>query len=192
MAPQLLQKISHSGKKVGGDFSSQNYATTEVSSDPLINLVDIVTDRVVVHHAELAEVAFDLRNQLMKCCQANLFQDAAFKKAKESLQLQAPLLRLPTPSEQGTYTSTKRKTLEVEEVDSAVSPKGAKHSGKRLVKTVTKKSTAKKAKVVEVVPDPSIIKVEPLEDELNDAATLSNLVREIDEQKQILSGVIEA
>ena len=62
----------------------------------------------------------------------------------------------------------------------------------RLVKTVAKKSTAKKDKAVEVVPDSSIIEVEPLEDELDDIATLSNLVRKTDEQKQILSGVIEA
>ena len=128
----------------------------------------------------------------MKCCQANLFQDAAFKKAKESLQLQAPLLKLPTPSEQGTRTSTKRKTLEVEKVDPAVSPKGAKPFSKKLVKIVAKKSAAKKAKVVEVVPDSSIIEVEPLEEELDNIATLFNLVRKIDEQKKILSGVIEA
>ena len=68
MTPQHLQQISPSGKKVGADSSSQNYATAEVSSDPFINLVDIVTDRVVAYHVELAEVAFDLRNQLMKCC----------------------------------------------------------------------------------------------------------------------------
>ena len=128
----------------------------------------------------------------MKCCQANLFQDAAFKKAKESLQLQAPLLKLPTPSEQGTRTSTKRKTLEVEKVDPAVSPKGAKPFSKKLVKIVAKKSAAKKAKVVEVVPDSSIIEVEPLEEELDNIATLFNLVSKIDEQKKILSGVIEA
>ena len=128
----------------------------------------------------------------MKCCQANLLQDAAFKKVKESLQFQAPLLRLLAPSEQGTHTSTKRKTPEVEKVDLAVSPKGAKPSDKRLIKTVAKKSTAKKAKIVEVVFDSSIIEAESLEDELDDAATLSNLVRKIDEHKQILSGVIEA
>ena len=85
--PQPFQQISPSKKKVGGDPSSQKFATAEVSSDPLINLVDIVIDRVIAHHTELAEVAFDLRNQLMKCCQANLLQDAAFKKVKENLQL---------------------------------------------------------------------------------------------------------
>ena len=57
---------------------------------------------------------------------------------------------------------------------------------------MAKKSTAKKAKVVEVVPDSLIIEVESLEEELDDTTTLSNLVRKIDEQKQILSGVIEA
>jgi hypothetical protein len=46
---------------------------------------------------------------------------------------------------------------------------------------VAKKSTAKKALVVEVVPESSIIKVESLEEELDDTATLSNLVRKIDE-----------
>ena len=128
----------------------------------------------------------------MKCCQANLLQDAAFKKAKESVQLQAPLLILPAPSKQGTCTSTKRKSPEVEEVDPTVSPRGAKPSGKRLIKTAAKKSTAKKAKVVEVVPNSSIIEVEPLDEELDDTTTLSNLTRKVDEQKQILSGVIEA
>jgi hypothetical protein len=68
VTPQPLQQISPSGKKVGGGSSSQKYVTAEVSSDPLINLVDIVTDRVVAHHVELVKVAFDLRNQLMKCC----------------------------------------------------------------------------------------------------------------------------
>ena len=192
MAPKPLQQISHSGKKVVGDPSSQKFATAEVSSNPFNNLVDIVTDRVIAHNAKLTEMAFDLRNQLMKGCQANLLQDVAFKKAKESLQLQAPILKLPAPSEQGTRTSTKRKISEVEEVDLAVSPNGAKPSGKKLFKIVAKKSFAKKAKVVEVVPDSSIIEVESLEEELDDTATLSNLVRKIDEQKQVMSGVIEA
>uniref|UniRef100_A0A2N9EZV7 Uncharacterized protein n=1 Tax=Fagus sylvatica TaxID=28930 RepID=A0A2N9EZV7_FAGSY len=49
--------------------------------------------------------------------------------------------------------------------------------GKKLFKTVAKKSSAKKAKVVEVVPDSSIIEVESLEEELDDTATLSNLPR---------------
>ena len=34
--------------------------------------------------------------------------------------------------------------------------------------------------------------MEPLEDELDDTTTLSNLMRKIDEQKLILSGVVEA
>jgi hypothetical protein len=72
VAPQPLQQISPSGKKISGDSSSQKFATAKVSSDLLINLVDIVTDRVITHHVELAEVAFDLRNQLKKCCQDNL------------------------------------------------------------------------------------------------------------------------
>jgi hypothetical protein len=84
-APKHLQQISPSGKKVTGDSSSQKLVIAEVSSDPLITLVDIVSDRVVAHHAGLAEVAFDLRNQLMRCCQANLLQDAAFEKAKGSI-----------------------------------------------------------------------------------------------------------
>uniref|UniRef100_A0A2N9FVM5 Aminotransferase-like plant mobile domain-containing protein n=1 Tax=Fagus sylvatica TaxID=28930 RepID=A0A2N9FVM5_FAGSY len=148
VTPQPLQQISPSGKKVSGDPSSQKFSTAEISSDPLINLVDIVADR-----------------------------DIAFKKTKESLQLQAHLLRLPAPLEQGTFTSTKCKIPEVEEVDLAVSPKGAKPSGKKLVKIVAKKSTAKKAKVVEVVLDSSIIEVESLEEELDDTATLSNLAK---------------
>ena len=157
MAPQPLQQISPSGKRIISDSSSEKLATTEVSSDSLINLVDIVTNKVITYHAGLTEVAFDLRNQLMRCCQANLLQDAAFKKAKESVQSQAPLLMLPALSEQGIRTSTKRKSLEVEEVNPAVSPKGAKPSGKKLIKTVAKKSTAKKAKVVEVILDSSTI-----------------------------------
>ena len=120
-----------------------------------------------------------------------MIQDAAFKKAKESVQSQAPLLMLPAPSEQGIRTSTKRKSLEVEEVDPAVSPKGAKPSSKKLIKTMAKKSTTKKAKVVEVVPDSSIMEVEPLDEDLDDTTSLSNLMRKVDEQKQVLSGIIE-
>uniref|UniRef100_A0A2N9H3S9 Aminotransferase-like plant mobile domain-containing protein n=1 Tax=Fagus sylvatica TaxID=28930 RepID=A0A2N9H3S9_FAGSY len=152
----------------------------------------LFTNRVITYHAGLAEVAFDLRNQLMRCCQANLLQDAAFKKAKESVQSQAPLLMLPALSEQGIRTSTKRKSPEVEEVNPAISPKGAKPSGKKLIKTVAKKSTAKKAKVVEVIPDSSTIEMEPLDEDLGDTTTLSNLMRKVDEQKQVLSDIIEA
>jgi hypothetical protein len=89
VTPQSLQQISHSGKKIGGDPSSQKFATAEVSSDPLISLVNIVTDRVAEYNAQLAEVAFDLRNQLMRPCQTNLLQNAAFKKTKESVWLHA-------------------------------------------------------------------------------------------------------
>ena len=72
MTPQPLQQISFSGKKIGGDPFSQKFATVEVSSDPLISLVNIVTDRVAAYNAQLAEVDFDLRNQLMRSYQANL------------------------------------------------------------------------------------------------------------------------
>ncbi len=178
MAPQPLQQISPSGKKIIGDFSSQKLATAEVSSDPLVNLVDIVTDRVIAHHAGLAEVAFDLRNQLMRCCQANLLQDAAFEKAKESVQSRTPLLMLPALSEQGVRISTKCKSPKVEkEVDSTAYPKGAKPFGRKLIKTATKKPTTKKAKVAEVIPDPSVLEVEPLDEELDDATTFSNLIK---------------
>jgi hypothetical protein len=191
-APKPLQQISSSGKKVTGDSSSQKLATTKVSSDPLIILVDIVTDRVVTHHAGLAEVAFDLRNQLMRCCQANLLQDEAFEKAKRSIQSQPPLLMLPAPSEQGVRTSAKHKSSEVEEeVEPTASPKGAKTSGRKLIKTAAKKPSAKKVKVIEVVPDPPILEVEPLDEDLDDATTLSELTRKVDEQKQVLSGLIE-
>jgi hypothetical protein len=140
VAPQSLQQISLSRKRIIGDSSSQKLATTEVSSDPLINLIDIVIDRVVAHHAGLAEVAFDLRNQLMRCCQANLLQDVAFEKAKESVQSQTPLFMLPAPLKQGVRTSTKHKSPEVEEeVDPTASPKGAKPSGRKLIKTTAKK-----------------------------------------------------
>jgi hypothetical protein len=129
----------------------------------------------------------------MKCCQANLIQDAAFEKAKESVRGQASLLLLPAPSQQGVRTSTKRKSLEVEEeVDPAVSPKGAKPSGKKLIKTAAKKSAAKKAKVVEAVPDSSIIDVDPLDEDHDDTATLSSLTRKVEVQKRLLSDIIEA
>ena len=129
----------------------------------------------------------------MKCCQANLIQDAAFEKAKESVWSQAPFLILPAPSEQGIQTSTKRKSPEVEEeVDPIVSPKGAKSSGKKLIKIVAKKSAAKKAKVVKAVPDSSIIDVDPLDEDLDDSATLSSLTRKVEEQKRLLSDIIEA
>jgi hypothetical protein len=138
-------------------------------------------------------VAFDLRNQLTKCYQANLIQDAAFEKAKESVWSQTPLLTLPAPSEQGVRTSIKRKSLEVEEeVDLTASPKGAKPFGRKFIKTAAKKPTAKKAKVAEVNPDPSILEVEPLDEDLDNTTTLSNLMRKVDEQKQVLSGIIEA
>ena len=179
-----LQQISPSGKKVTID-SSQKLATAEVSSDPLITLVDIVTDRVVTHHAGLAKVTFDLKNQLMRCCQANLLQDVAFEKAKRSIQSQPPFLMLPASSEQEVRTSTKRKSPEVEEeVKPTPSPKGAKTSSRKLIKTAAKKPTAKKVKVVEVVPDPPILEVEPLDEDLDDTTTLSNLTRKVDEQKQ--------
>ena len=85
-------------------------------------------------------MAFDLRNQLMRCCQANLLQDAAFEKTKESVQSQTPLFMLPAPLKQGVRTSTKRKSPEVEEeVNPTASPKGAKPSGRKLIKTAAKK-----------------------------------------------------
>ena len=99
---------------------------------------------------------------------------------------------LPAPSEQRIRTSTKRKSPEIEEVDLTISPKGAKPSGRKHIKTAAKKPTAKKAKVVEVTPDSSIMEVKPLDEDLDDATTLSNLMRKVDEQKQVLSGIIEA
>ena len=53
VAPQPLQQISSYGKKVtrGGDFSFQKFSTAAVSSDYLISLVDVVTDRVDVDNA---------------------------------------------------------------------------------------------------------------------------------------------
>jgi hypothetical protein len=70
----LFSKSPFSGKKIsrGGDSSSQKFSTVVVSSDPLISLVDIVTDRVDTANAQLAEVAFDLRNKLMQSCKENL------------------------------------------------------------------------------------------------------------------------
>ena len=178
MAPQPLQQISPFGKRIIGDSSSQKFATAEVSSDPLINLVDIVIDRVIAHHARLTEVAFDLRNQQMRCCQANLLQVTAFEKAKERVQSQTPLLMLPALSKQGVRISTKRKSPKVEEeVNPIASPKGAKPFGRKLIKIAAKKPTTKKAKVAEVIPDPSVLELEPLDEDLDDATTFSNLIK---------------
>uniref|UniRef100_A0A2N9G039 Uncharacterized protein n=1 Tax=Fagus sylvatica TaxID=28930 RepID=A0A2N9G039_FAGSY len=164
VVPQPLEQIFPSGKKIslGGDSSSQKFATAEISSDPLITLVDIVTDRVDADNAQLAEIAFDLRNQLMRSCQANLLQNAAFKKAKESVRLHTPTPQLPASSKQGTRTSTKRKTPEVEEIDLAFFTKDAKPSGRKLIKIVAKRATAKKLRVIEVTPNASIKEAKPL------------------------------
>ena len=121
-----------------------------------------------------------------------MLQNVAFKKAKEGLKLHAPILNLPASSEQGTRSLTKRKTPEVEEVDPTASTIGAKPFGKKLIKTLAKKSTAKKPRDVEITPDTSIIKIEFLENELNDATILSTLIKSVNEQKQILGGIIEA
>uniref|UniRef100_A0A2N9EM61 Aminotransferase-like plant mobile domain-containing protein n=1 Tax=Fagus sylvatica TaxID=28930 RepID=A0A2N9EM61_FAGSY len=169
-------------------FSSQGFFKGDAAWGACLQLRDLVVIRstnagVEAYCPSLVARQFGL---------VQLLHDAAFKKAKEGVQSQAPLLILLAPSEQGTRTSTKRKSPEVEEVDLAVSPKGAKLFGKRLIKAVAKMSTAKKAKVVEVVPDFSIIEVEPLDEELDDTTTLSNLMRKVDEQKQVLSGIIEA
>ena len=96
-------------------------------------------------------------------------------------------------SDQGVRTLAKRKSSEVEEeAEPITSPKGAKTSGRKLIKTVAKKPSAKKVKVIEVIPDPPILDVEPLDEDLDDATTLSELTRKVDEQKQVLSGLIEA
>ncbi len=100
---------------------------------------------------------------------------------------------LPAPSEQRVRTSTKHKSSEVEkEIESTVSPKGAKTSRKKLIKTAAKKPSAKRVKAIEVIPDPPILEVEPLDKDLEDATTLSELTRKVDDQKQVLSGLIEA
>jgi hypothetical protein len=72
---QLCGSITSSANLLflgGGDSSFQKFSIVVVSSDPLINLVDIVTDRVDTANAQLAEVAFDLRNKLMQSCKENL------------------------------------------------------------------------------------------------------------------------
>jgi hypothetical protein len=176
---QPLQQISHSGKKISGDSSSQKLTTAEVSSDPLISLVDMVTDRVIAYNAELAEVAFDLRNQLSR-------------KPKKALGFKLPFSDYQLLQSKGLVLQPNVKTLEVEEVDPAASTKGAKPSGKKLIKTVAKKCTAKKLRVVEVTSDTSIIEIEPLDKELDDATTLSAFIRDVNEQKQILGGIIKA
>ena len=57
---------------------------------------------------------------------------------------------------------------------------------------MAKKSTTKKPKVVEVTLETPIIEFEPLDEELDNATTLSVLIREVNEQKQVLGGIIEA
>uniref|UniRef100_A0A2N9FED4 Aminotransferase-like plant mobile domain-containing protein n=1 Tax=Fagus sylvatica TaxID=28930 RepID=A0A2N9FED4_FAGSY len=93
------------------------------------------------------KIAGDSSSQKSATAEANLIQDAAFEKAKESVWSQAPPLMLPTPSEQG------------------------------LIKTTARKPSAKKIKVIEVVLDPPILEVEPLDEDLEDATTLSELTR---------------
>uniref|UniRef100_A0A2N9F7Z1 Aminotransferase-like plant mobile domain-containing protein n=1 Tax=Fagus sylvatica TaxID=28930 RepID=A0A2N9F7Z1_FAGSY len=110
----------HFWKKIGGDPSSQKFATAE---------------------------------------------NAAFQKAKGSVRLHAHTLQLPTSSKQGACTSTKRKTPE---------------------------TTTKKPRVIEATPDASINEIEPLVKELDDATTLSTLIKSIGQQKQVLGGIIEA
>jgi hypothetical protein len=105
-----------------------------------------------------------------------LLQNAAFKKAKEGLKLHAPILNLPASSEQGTRSSTKRKTPEVEEVDPTAITIGAKPYDKKYIKTL-----AKKPRDVEITPDTSIIEIEFLENELNDATILSTLIKSVNE-----------
>ena len=179
VTPQPFQQISPSGKKISGDSSSQKFATAEVSSDPLISLVDMVTDRVIAYNAKLAELAFDLRNQLSRKPK----RASGFKLSFSDYQLL---------QSKGLVLQPNVKTLEVEEVDPAASTKGAKPSSKKLIKTMAKKCTAKKLRAVEVTPDISIIEIELLDKELDDATTLSALIKDVNEQKQILGGIIKA
>ena len=53
VTPQPLQQISHSRKKVGDDPSSHKFTTAKVSSNPLISLIDIVTDKVTTYNVNL-------------------------------------------------------------------------------------------------------------------------------------------
>uniref|UniRef100_A0A2N9F949 Aminotransferase-like plant mobile domain-containing protein n=1 Tax=Fagus sylvatica TaxID=28930 RepID=A0A2N9F949_FAGSY len=152
-------EVKKYGSKDFQKFSSQGFfrgdsawgACLQSRDLVVIRFTNAVIDRVTAYNSELAEVAFDLRNQLM---------------------------RLPTSSEQGTHILTKRKTPKVEKVDPAASVKGAKPSGKKLIKIVAKKSTTKKPKVVEVTPETPIIEFEPLDEELDDTTTLFVLIRE--------------
>lgn len=120
-----------------------------------------------------------------------MLQNVAFLKAKEGLKLRVLAPQLPIVLEQGTRTSTKRKTPEVEEVDSAVSTKDIKSSGKRLVKTVAKKTTSKKPNIVEVAPKASIEEAVSLVEDLDDTTTLSVLMREVDQKRQTQAELIE-
>uniref|UniRef100_A0A2N9GFN9 Aminotransferase-like plant mobile domain-containing protein n=1 Tax=Fagus sylvatica TaxID=28930 RepID=A0A2N9GFN9_FAGSY len=118
--------------------------------------------------------------------------NAAFKKAKDGLKLRAPVPQLLATSKQGTRTSIKRKTPEVEKVDPVVSTKDAKPSGKRLIKTVAKKISAKKPKVIEATPDTSIEETVSLIEELDNATTLFALMKDVDQKRKTQAELIEA
>ena len=128
----------------------------------------------------------------MQSCEANLLQNTAFKRAKKSLRLLTPTPQMPAASELGTRTSTKRKTPKVEEIDPAISTKNVKPSSKKLIKTVTKKTTAKKLRVIKAIPDTLIKEVKPMVEELDDASTLSTLMKNVSQQRQVLGGIIKA
>ena len=121
-----------------------------------------------------------------------MLQNAAFKKAKESVRLHALTPQLPTSLGHGARTSTKRKTPKVEEIDPAIFTTGVKPFGKKLIKRVAKKTTTKKLRVIEVTSDALIKEVEPLVEELDDATTLFALIKRGGQQKQVLGGIIEA
>ncbi len=108
------------------------------------------------------------------------------------MKLRAPVPQLSATSKQGTRTSIKRKTPEVEEVDPVVSTKDAKPFGKRLIKTVAKKISAKKPKVIEATPDTLIEETVSLIEELDNATTLFALMKDVDQKRQTQAELIEA
>jgi hypothetical protein len=76
----------------------------------------------------------------------------------------------------------------VKEVDPAISTQDAKPFGKNLIV----KNVSKKQRTIEVASNASIEEVVTLVDDLDDTATLSVLMREVDRKKQTQAGLIEA
>uniref|UniRef100_A0A2N9HXF3 Aminotransferase-like plant mobile domain-containing protein n=1 Tax=Fagus sylvatica TaxID=28930 RepID=A0A2N9HXF3_FAGSY len=140
----------------------------------------------------------DLIEAIQGCCPSFLLHQLASAGMEHIASYVAPqpLQQISSSGKKisrgGIHTSTKRKTPEVEEVDFIVSTKDAKPSGKKLVKTVSKRTVAKKPKIIKAGHDASIEEAVPLVDDLDDATTLSILMKEVDQKRQIKAELVEA